>query len=348
MRRSRLVLFMAALLVMAAATAGLCGPPVGAGGAERAGAPSGDSSALSGAQGAPGGDAGGQGAASGLTVAPGGGMGSSGGSGSGSPALLMSSVGNKSNWAWVNRATYTLPNANVKVRIFADAVNNTSKASGPYHQASSGGTAYGSGSGNGFTGADRRNGHDLDVSMKVGLYNLYAQFGYTPTGVYSKNISMGPMIGIQRYSDTHDVTDNTNSSLSSSGSHTANFGTLGAWGELDVSSLFGRANVGGKLKGSKLYLAAMGGKGKDWQSFNWEALLTILSVNKGTLFSSSRYGQYMPAIKTEIGYVAYYFNQSRKDHTSSTFLVPGALPNALDENTKVNFGCYVVRVSGTF
>jgi len=256
----------------------------------------------------------------------------------------MSSLGAKTSWAWVNRAAYALPVGPVKVRIYADAVNNTSTASGTYHQDS--------GAHPGIIGADRRNGHNLDVTMTVGLYNLNAQLGYCPTGTYTKNISIGPMIGVQRYADSFDVTDNTVSALSHTGTHSATLFTLGAWSELDVSGLFGGLTGrggGGTFKGSKLYLSALGGKGKDWQSFNWEAMLTIWSAAKGSFFSSSRYGKYVPALSTQIGYIGYYFNQSRKDETSSLYLVSPTVPlNALDENDKVNFGSYVFRVSGTF
>ncbi|MEW6350559.1 MAG: hypothetical protein AB1646_15960 [Thermodesulfobacteriota bacterium] len=333
-----MVLFVAALLVLAVAAPGLCGPPVGAGEAGRAGMP-GAGGAYPGA--APGGEAAAQGAISGLTVTPGGGLGGSSGSGSGSPALLVSSIGTKTSFVSVQRAAYTFPSDKFKVRIFGDAVNNSITASGRYNEAS----------GNQIIGADRRNGHELDVTMTVGLYNLNAQLGYVPTGRYTKNIAMGPMIGVQKYVDKFEVTDNTTTALSSDGTHSATLFTLGAWGEVDISGLFGGLTggaAGGKFQGSKLYLSAMGGLGKDWTSFNWEALVTVWSAAKGSYFSNSRYGKYIPALSTQVGYIGYYFTQSRQDETSSTFLVPGALSTALDENVKVDFGSFVVRVSGTF
>ncbi len=341
MRRSRLVVLMAALFAVAVASAGLCGPPVGAGEAGRAGMPSGDAGAFSGAQGAPGAAEGGQGALSGLSITPGGGSaGDLGGSGA-SPTLLLTDVGTKRTFASVQRAAYgiAIPRANSGVKFVGDWINISNTASGTYNQST--------GSNGRLIGADLRNGHSLDVDFKLNLYSVNAQLGYTPMGGYARGLTIGPMVGVQMYSDTVDVTDNTVGALSSNGSTSATLFTLGAWGEMDVSRVFGF--TGGKFgKGSKLYLSAAGGKGKDWQSFNWEAMWTFWSAAKGSVWTSSKYGKYVPALSTQIGYVAYYFDQSRKDDTSSRFLATGALPNALDENAKVNFGTYVVRVSGSF
>jgi len=289
-------------------------------------------------------ETGGQGALSGLTITPGGGSAGQMGGSSGSPALLLSDVGTKRSFVSVQRASYNfaLPKTQYGLRIVADAINNTSNASGTYRQSSL------FGSGGGFVGADLRNGHSLDVSYKLGVYNLYAQFGYCPSGNYTRNVVMGPMIGVSNYSDSFEVTDNTVSWLSSDGKHSTNMITFGGWGELDASGLFGAVSGKNIGKGSKLYLAAMGGIGKEWQSFNWEALLTFWSSSKGSLFSSSKYGKYIPALSTQIGYVGYYLKQNSQDETSSRFLVTGALPNALNENAKVDFGIYVVRVSGSF
>lgn len=359
MRRSRsvLVLSMTVFMVMAVAAVGLCGPPVGAGdGAGRAGAGTGPG----GMAGMPSGDPGGQGGAgqqSGLTVTPGGGYGSAGGSGAGSPALLISKLGAKSQFISVQRASYYIPMPRMQsgIRIVGDAVNNFFTANGRYGTSSTP-----------ITYADARIGHTLDVKNTAGLYNLTAQVDYAPISA-SKNIKVGPSVGIQMYSDRFQVTDNTVSSLSSSRSHSATFITLGGWLEFGLPDMLGAAGMARASSAAaasplqpKLYLAANGGMAKNWNSFNWEAMLSVFSVQRGSLWGSSRYGRYIPTLRTDIGYIAYYVKQSHQDTTSARYLNAEALvtgfgipgygtpgygiqSNPLRENVDASFGAFVVR-----
>jgi len=324
---------MTAFMVMAVATVGLCGPPVGAGeGAAGVGPGAGQ-------MGMPAGTSGGDGAAQagGLTITPGGGYGSPGGSGSGSPTLLLSELGVKNQLMSVQRVSYfiPMPKMNSGFRIVGDAVNNWMSASGFYGMAA--------------TGVDPRLGHNLDVTYNAGLYNLQAQVDYSPISG-AKTFKVGPTIGLQWYSDSFEVSDITAAALSSSATHTASFVTFGGWGEIGLPDVIGLAGSRARSFGDampvqpRVYLSALWGVGKDWSSFNWEAMLSLFTINKKASWSGSRYGKYMPVLRADIGYAAYYFTQARQD----TGYLNGVTYPTLNENIRTDFGVWVLRGNLTF
>ena len=119
-----------------------------------------------------------------------------------------------------------------------------------------------------------RLGHQLDVKWVTGVYSVQAQLDYRPiTGM--KGLRAGPSLGWQMYSDYFQVTDNTNSTLSSDASHSANFITLGGWAELGLPSVMGSGRSGASSFLPTIYLAAAGGVSKNWNCFNWEANLSL-------------------------------------------------------------------------
>jgi len=334
---------MTAFMVMAVATVGVCGSPVCAGeGAISAPAGMGPGGAQ---MGAPAATSGAQTAAQdgGLTISPGGGYGSPGGGGSGSPTLLLSELGVKNQFISVQRASYVFPIPKMQsgIRIMGDAVNNNMTVSGRYGQAG--------------TGADLRLGDNLDVAYNAGLYNLQVQLDYSPIAA-AKTLKVGPSVGFQYYADTFEVTDLTNPALSSSATHNAQFFTIGAWGELGLPDMLRLAGARAQRIGEasplqpRLYLAAVAGFGKDWTSFNWEAMLSVFTVNKNTVWTGSRFGKYLPMLRTDIGYIAYYFTQAHQDQTSLSYVNPIVTldPAALQENVKTDFGAWVVRANLAF
>ncbi len=352
MRRSRSVLVstITVFLVMAMVAVGMCGPPVGAGEGSRAAAPGPGFNNLGGA---PAGDAGGQGAGApgGLTATPGGGYGGAGGSGAGSPGLVLSAIrGTKYDVTNVQRASYYIPfcQMNSGLRIVGDWYSKNYSESGVYGGAQA-------------DPRDARYGNNLSVDWNVSLYSLAAQLDYRPLSC-AKSLKIGPAIGVQKYVSSFKVTDNTNSALSDANAmrSTPTFGTLGAWIELGLPGMLS-AVAGGSSCGSscdaacpvmsRIYASATGGFAKNWISFNYEVLLSLFNVKKGAVWSDSKYGKYIPCLSTDIGYMATYLTESHHDYTSTHYLSSVGAPlnyRSLTENSKVNFGTYILRVNLAF
>ena len=352
MRRSRSVLVstITVFLVMAMVAVGMCGPPVGAGEGSRAAAPG---PGLNNPGGAPAGATGSQGAGaqgSGLTATPGGGYGGAGGSGAGSPGLVLSAIrGSKYDITNAQRASYYIPfcQMNSGLRIVGDWYSKKFSESGRY-------------AGPQADTRDFRYGDNLNVDWTAALWSLQAQIDYQPLSC-AKSLKVGPSIGVQKYVSNFKVTDNTNPALSDVNARksTPTFGTVGAWIELGLPGVLS-AVAGGSSCGSscdeacppmsRLYLSATGGFAKDWTSWSYEALLSLFTVKKGSMWSDSKYGKYLPTLRTDIGYMATYLTESHHDFTSTEYLSPAAVAlganyRTLNENSKVNFGTYILRAN---